>query len=388
MTQVPFRRIARVVFATGVVASVALIATPVSAHHSVDFESFGCSTATPDPDEPDITPQPTEAPPADDPTPPPQNCMPSEGERIWGTRLIRFASSTDGTRPIKRVALYILSQEEGIPSPNDGRPLMEETFSRDDDLRRYENPFSWDSVEVTPYNGKYKIRVEVDTYPALTGDETHSASNERANLRVDNPPKPMAAPKILAKTQGSVTIEWNGAPEPDVLSYTVYRAVTKTETPPLYGSFQQYAVTASPAFRDTRISPGFHWYSVKVTRRSVISDKGISSQLSEMSAPAEIKSPEEIRKQIRNGGAKAPMRDIPDLRIRRPGFSSSTQGVVDAPFSWKLPVGDAPDGSDAAFGGGSSEGGGGAADPRGPVLPVAVGMFLVSSALAVGRMPY
>lgn len=384
--------VARVVVAVGTVAAVAFFPGSAGAHHEVDFDSYDCSSPTAPDEEPGIAPSPTGAPeggqppgPAE-PTPAPQNCMPMSGERIWGTRLVRFTASSDGPRPIKRVALYILSEEEAIPSANDGAPLLEDTFARSDDVRAYDSPFSWNSTEVTPYNANYKIRVEVDTYPAFTGNDTHRATMERKNLRVDNPPSAVDAPEILAKTLGSVTLQWTAATEPDVLSYTVYRAVTKTASKkPPYSAFKQVGVTTGAAFRDSRVSPGFHWYSVKVTRRSVITpDDGISSALSPISAAAEVKSPERI---VRTDDDDPVVREIPDFRrLPRPPGTFRSRGVVDAPFSYNLDFADAPD-SDSAFEGATDDAPD-TTDPRGPVLPVAVGMFLVSSALAVGRMPY
>jgi hypothetical protein len=382
---------ARVCVAVGVVGAVAMFASPVGAHHSVDFDSYNCSTETPAPDEePDITPQPTDPPgdqppPPAEPTPAPQNCMPMSGERVWGTRVLRFSTSSDGARPLRRVALYVLSEEDAIPSANNGEPLLEETYSRGDDVRIYSEPFSWNSLEATPHNGTYKVKVEVDTWPAFAGNDVHRATAERKGLLVDNPPKSVGAPKILAKTVGSVTLQWDPATEPDVISYTVYRAVTKTTTKPPYSALKPAGITTGNAFRDDKVSPGYYWYSVKVTRRSVVTpDEGISSALSPMSAAAQVKSLAELTKD----DDKKVKRKILDLRpLPTPPGTSRLAGLPDAPFSYKLPVGDAPasEGGGNVVEGSSEEGG---TDPRGPVLPVAVGMFLVSSALAVGRMPY
>ena len=389
------RRLVRLLAAVGLVAGVCLMSGPANAHHEIDFDSFNCDTSTPDPDEePDLTPAPTEPPdggeqppPGQQPTPAPQNCIPSEGERIWGTRVLEFRAETDGARPFKRIALYILSEEEGIPDAHAGQPLLEETYSRDEDVRLYDTPFSWDSVSQTPYNGKYKIRVEADTYPAFTGDESHPASVERKKLRVDNPPKAIDAPKILATTIASVTVQWEAAPEPDVLSYTVYRAVTKTKKKPAYSAFKPVGVVTGAAYRDADVDPGFHWYSVKVTRRSIITPKtGISSTLSPISGVAQVKSPEELQKDEEDGKTeprKLAFRDLTPSEV-----TSRLAAVSDAPFAYKLPYDpDAPDGA-PSLRGADEQTGGGINDPRGPVLPVAVGMFLVSSALAVGRMPY
>jgi hypothetical protein len=385
-------RFLRALAAAGVVAAVSLLGAPLQAHHSIDFDSHDCSGPESTPDvEPDLTPPPTEPPAGggdgppieDEPTPAPQNCMPPEGDRIWGTRLIRFSTETDGARPLRRVALYILSQEETIASPNGGEPLVEEVYSRQQDIDSYDVPFSWDSRELTPLNGKYKIRVEVETYQPFSS-EIHTVARERLNLNVDNPPLSVAAPEIVATTLSSATITWPTAVEMDKLSYTVYRADTKNSTRPAYSAFKAIGVSQGEGFRDATVKPGFHWYAVKVTRRSVVTpDTGISSALSPMSAAAQVRSPVEEKEDEEDG--KDFRRKIPFRQLSPPKPSSRLAGVADAPFAYKLPYDD-DEAVPEAFGEGSSEEGG--SDPRGPVLPVAVGMFLVSSALAVGRMPY
>ena len=381
-------KLVRALAAAGVVAVVSFLGAPLGASHSVDFESHNCPTASASPDEePDVTPTtaPTpdsDAPPAE-PTPPPQNCMPMPGERIWGTRQIRFSTSTTATRPMKRIALYVLSQEETIPHANGGKPLLEELYDRNDEVESYDSPFSWNSVEATPYNGTYKIRVHADTYSTLSND-THRAYADRVDLMVDNPPKVLAAPKIVAKTLGSVTLQWQAASEPDVLSYTVYRAFTKTTTKPSHANLKQIGVTTGPAYRDSDVKPGYHWYAIKVTRRSVITkDTGISSPISPISDAAQVKSQSQIDKENDDSDVQ---RTIPYRSLGPTPPASRLAGVADAPFKYQLPFDKNKPPSNQSFEGTEEEPG--APDPRGPVLPVAVGMFLVSSALAVGRMPY
>jgi hypothetical protein len=390
------RRVASIASILGAILLSLFIAAPTNAHHSIDFDSHSCAEATPAPDdgEPDLTPAPEEPvegeepPPAgEEPTPAPKNCMPDEGDRIWGERTIKFSTSTDGTRPLKRVALYILSEDETIPDAQDGQPLLQELYSRDQDVRTYNTPFSWNSNEATPYNGHYKIYVEVDTYPAFTGSETHRATAERGDLRVDNRPDAVSAPKVIATTIGTATIQWEAAPEPDVLTYVVYRATTNsTGTKPAYSAFKQVGLTSGPAYRDSRATPGVHWYSVKVIRRSVVTeDEGISSTLSPISGPAHIKSPEQIAKEQEKDG-KAPKRKIPFRDLSPPRVTSRLAAVADAPFKYKLPYD--TDASAPTYDAPYEERPEGQDDPRTRMIPVAVGMFLLSSALAVGRMPF
>ncbi len=383
------RRSFRVLAIVGIVAASAFVGSTSHADHTVAFTD--CADATPGvPPEPTLTPPPVEGgeptpEPSPDATPPPQNCVPAEGERIWGTRTLQFTVD-ENRSDVDKVSLTILSQEENIPSANAGKPLT--TWAGAD-----ATPFSfdWASPEATPYNGIYKLVVVAHARPR-TLQSDHNTTAERVNLRVDNAPKPVAPPKILAATLGSVTLEWERAPEPDVTAYTIYRATTEsTSVRPAYRDFKQVGITEGPAFRDSTVQPGVQWYSVRVTRRSVVTpDVGISSPASLMSEPAEVASPREVPK--KNSGdddqKDTPRRYIPyraPQTVRPPAVRA--RSIPDAPFAYKLPY-DTPEGK-ADFGAvevGTGEEG--ASDPRGAVLPVAVGMFLVSSALAVGRMPY
>jgi hypothetical protein len=114
-----------------------------------------------------------------------------------------------------------------------------------------------------------------------------------------------------------------------------------------------------------------------------------------MSGPAEVAGPQDDPKtggggsdKVSGGSTPGPVRNIyrrPQSVVRAPSVRS--RSIPDAPFAYKLPYDTSEEGK-ADFGAvedGTEEG---PSDPRGAVLPVAVGMFLVSSALAVGRMPY
>jgi hypothetical protein len=379
------RRLWRVAAVIGIIAATTFHALPSDANHEIMFSECDDDSPSPSPDgEPELTPPPTE-PPEDDQTPPPeaertpppQDCMPPEGDRIWGMRALRF-SVDEGIRPTREARLYILSNEKGLPSANEGNALAswtgpEETYS-----------FNWDSVGATPRNGKYKIRVEVESEEPHAGGSA-TIAQERVDMRVDNPPSAVGRPRILATTIGSVTIEWPAAKEPDTTGYTIYRATTnsKSKRPP-YSAFRQVGQTTGPAFRNAT-PPGVHWYTVRVTRRSIITpNTGISSPLSSISGPAEVKSLQQIEKAA-DDGKPAPQRFIPFRQLAPPRPSGALTGLPDAPFAYKLPYGKQKPANFGTADEGSEEPGG---DPRGAVLPLAVGMFLVSSALAVGRMPY
>jgi hypothetical protein len=69
-----------------------------------------------------------------------------------------------------------------------------------------------------------------------------------------------------------------------------------------------------------------------------------------------------------------------------PSIAAAPPPVPDAPYSAYLPYKSSATSEDA--GPPAPESGASTTDPRGAVLPVAVGAFLVSSALALGRMPF
>ncbi|MGH2758116.1 MAG: hypothetical protein ACRDKJ_00970, partial [Actinomycetota bacterium] len=138
---------------------------------------------------------------------------------------------------IERVELRILSEEDGIPSPKNGAPIVEPwTFERGSAPTSQTLRYNWDTNTLTPRNGRYKVQVIAYSYGP---DHAPQASSpecrqdywvaERCDLRVDNQPKTPAAPRIIAKTGTTVSVEWDKAPEPDVLSYQLYR--TKTSSP-------------------------------------------------------------------------------------------------------------------------------------------------------------
>ncbi|MEX0874643.1 MAG: hypothetical protein WD646_08640 [Actinomycetota bacterium] len=330
-------------------------------------------------------PTPTPTPTA---TPVPENCTPEEGERIVGERKIQFAVNSPG-HDIQYVRMYLLAGEKAVKDARAGQPVFCRptscgVYAEEDaptGLKVYD--YAWDSVNTTPLNGNYKMRVEASAIRCTTlGGCGHAGSPEetqaeRVNLLVDNPPLAVGAPSIVATTTESVTIKWPAAKEADVQSYTVYRAVTKDASKaPKLKDLKPLDVVTTTEYRDTKPGGDVNWYAVEVTRRSIVTpEDGISSPLSKLSPDANVRTapaPSEVPAS-RN---ITPFRQLSTVR-----GSGRPPPVPDAPYSAYLPYERAPSSS----GDGVDEPGG---DPRGPVLPVAVGAFLVSSALALGRMPY
>lgn len=385
---------ARIAAVVGVLVASTFVASASRADHVISFTE--CTQASPSAPQPTLTPPPVEGeqtpPPQPEATPPPQNCMPADGERIWGIRTLRFEVDENAST-VSRVTLSIISQEDGIPSAHGGQPFE---VPPDGDTSNYN--FQWNSQEATPYNGIYKVVVTAHGRTGGFRPRDHTSTRERVNLAVDNPPRTPAAPKIVTSALRSVTLEWEQAVEPDVTAYTVYRATTESKNiRPEYASFKQIGFSTGAAFRDNTAEAGVHWYVIRVTRRSVVTgEQGISSSLSPMSSPTEIGSATTKKPEPKGGGGgdggddeeeRPRQRFIPYRQLAPARPRAVARAVPEAPFAYKLPYDDEPGSADF---GAVEEGTGeaGPTDPRGPVLPVAVGMFLVSSALAVGRMPY
>jgi len=342
-------------------------------------------------EDPDASPTPTPTGPQPSGSPSPRACVPDQGSRLTGVVNLSFEVAADSPRPIEieKVELYIIAEDD-IPSPNDRSAIETWEFPENRTFT-----YSWDTTTLTPYNGSYKVQV----YAFTTADHPHSASDpscsgkrcvkERTNLRVDNPPKTPAAPRIVAKTDTTVSVEWDKAPELDVKAYKLYRASTdKADKPPAYGAFKEVASVATTSVRDEVKGEGVYWYTLIVNRHSVVEpdNKGISSAPSPISKAAEVTPAPDDDDDGDAPGAAAPAFQ-PRVVSRLPRLTASSANlrpppVPDAPFSAILPY-DLPEGAETV-----PEEDPGVGDPRGPVLPVAVGAFLVSSALALGRMPY
>jgi hypothetical protein len=381
----------RVLAAVGVWAAISFVAPSARADHvQIIWTSCGAQPT------PSGSPSPSSSPastPASSSTP--QNCVPSEGSRITGTQTIRFEVRATSDRPLRQVDLFIESQEEGIPHANanaDGQaqPVLSKSYPDRNNAPASEIfTFGWDSVNLTKYNGSYKLRVVAIAWGVRPdGRDSHVLTSQRRDLRVDNPPKAVAAPRIVAKTADTISVEWDKATEPDVLSYRLYRATTeKADKPPAYNAFKEVASGPENSKRDTVGDDGTYWYTVIVTRRSVVTPQaGISSPPSAISKAAAVTDRAEDKKTGPGSTGRVQPRArvvsrLPNLTL--PSVNSRAPPVPDAPFSAFLPY-DVPEGGENLPD--AQEPGGG--DPRGPVLPVAVGAFLVSSALALGRMPY
>jgi hypothetical protein len=382
------RRALRVLAVVGVWAGVSFFGPSAEAHHVISFHA--CSEPEPSPT---ANPQPSASP---GPTPGPQACVPAEGSRLTGVVNLSFEVVADTARPIERVDLFILADED-LPNPNEGAPVDTWTFDQDDRVDRQTFRYTWDTRALTPHNGKYKVQVIASTYNSSHPPQSSAPScngrrctAERRDLRVDNAPATPAAPRIVSKTSTTVSVEWDKAPEPDVLSYQLYR--TKTSSPdkvPALAEFKEVASVSTLSVRDEVKSEGTYWYALIVARRSVVTpEQGVRSDPSPISKAAEVKAAadDDDDKPGGGGGAAAPAFQ-PRVVSRLPRLTVGTGAlrpppVPDAPFSAVLPY-DLPEGAEEV-----PEEDPGVTDPRGPVLPVAVGAFLVSSALALGRMPY
>jgi len=394
------RTLSRVAFIGLIVGIVGAIATIGWSNATISFTD--CATPQPTPTS-TPSPKPSGSPPAPTPiatpqptpqrTPPPNNCTPKPGTAIWGTQTLAFSVRPDGVHPVKEVKVEVKAYQDS-GAADAASPLFDHTYNAPDPSTCGSAPTGftvpWDTVAVSPRNGHYQVIVTAATYgPACNGNDVTSQA-PATNILVDNAPDPVGAPRIIATTASTVSLQWDASTAPDVTRYEVYRAATtSTKNKPAAKDFALWLYTTGTSFRDPQVSPGIYWYAIMVTRRSVVTpDTGISSQLSDPSKPVTILAPTP-------GPTSSPgpnfQRYIPLNRLLLPPSQNGALAPVpDAPYSAQLPYGNVPEeGSNGtASAGGTNSGEGGVTDPRGPVLPVAVGAFLVSAALALGRMPY
>lgn len=382
---------------------------------ATDTVSFACPSSSPSPT-PSASASPTPSPPpgtSPSPTasPAPNNCVSNGGasDPIRNVRVFQFTvRTTTSSAYIAQVVAHLDSQTQGVPSPADKDvtlvcPTGDEDASTPGCQSSSAQPrsgtysFVWDSNAVTPYNGTYRFRVDATFSNAQGGIESYhnTVEQKRDNLIVDNFPQQPDAPRIVVATASTVSLAWNANPEPDILSYTVKRAVTKDKnTPPADSQFKVDFTTTGTTLRDPVKDAGAYWYRVSATRRSIITpETGITSVDSQTSAPAVVGTATPSAKPGAKSGSQhvVALPPPPAAVLTPPGLIPSVAAapppVPDAPFSAYLPYqssGASEDGGPSA----PSEAGASTVDPRGAVLPVAVGAFLVSSALALGRMPF
>ncbi len=395
----------RAVLITSIVGALWATTTSGIANPTITFRD--CSTSNPAPTgtPPSVTGAPVSPPPVTSPspsprstpipqrTPGPDNCTPSSGSVVFGTQTLGFTVTSDGFQPIKNVKLSVLADNDP-GAQNAAEPLFNDGYDCNNQPS-VRNPIlvPWDTAADTPHNGHYKVVVTADTYANPTcGSTGRSQTATRSNIIVDNPPDTPAAPVVIATTPTAVTIQWTASTAPDVIRYGVYRAEgSSTKQTPQPSTFHLIGYTQDPTFRDTQVSAGVYWYAIVVTRKSVVTPKtGISSAMSAPSAPVTVAAaPPPASFNTGSGGGSTVQRYFPiNPLVLPPSSSGGLAPVPDAPYSAQLPYGNAPEGGVGAAANNAKNSEPGAADPRGPVLPVAVGAFLVSAALALGRMPY
>ena len=423
MSMGALRVAARIVAVVGIVGALVMQGNTASATDSITFTS--CSSPTPSPTPSSSPTSSPTAPPSSSPTAPPsagpqqapeepQNCVPNSGSIITDVRTLQFTVQTDSFRThIEEVLAFLESQSQGVKNPG---PVPLNCPTADEDTSFPNNgcqsgnaqptsgtySFNWDSNTITPSNGVYRFRVNAH-FVGVNRDRwvTQPANNNQCprgcSLVVDNAPVQPNAPRIVVSTASSVSLAWDANPEPDVLSYSVYRAVTKDKkTAPTAGQFKLQLSTTGTSARDTVNAPGAYWYRVQAARKSYNPQRNgfIASSLSDTSPPASVAAASSTsagkpRPHRNTGGSVRALPPRAAALLTPPGLIPSVAAapppVPDAPYSAYLPYK-----SNEAFeeAGPEAPEAGTTTDPRGAVLPVAVGAFLVSSALALGRMPF
>lgn len=370
--------VTRVLMAVAVYTAVSLAGPPAAAHHSITFidcpDSDPAATSQPSPSP---TPEASSAPqPTPTPSPSASKCTPAPGSVLREQFTLRFHVRADSVRPIEQVDVFILSEESSIPSPNNGGPVATFFYREEDAESERTLDVPWDTRTLTPFNGSYTVRATARTY-RHTPDEEQVVTAERQHLRVDNTPMMPHIPRLTEQSSNGLVLEWEAGREPDIISYTLYRAATAADgIPPSEAEFQPIRTTTNSIAVD-KPGPGTYVYAIRNVRRSVVTpEEGIGSVLSQPSAPVRIEHeasspPEGGQRPPPNANRFAPFSPRPNTDDG--GFSRYLPfRDSDSPLLAK-PVEEAPQEP---------------SDLRRGLMPVAVGMFLFSACLAVLRMPY
>ncbi len=331
-----------------------------------------------------------DTPPSHDPEESHGGCIPLEQQILRETHRLTFEVRAPTGGSIERVQLFIRTQEEvlGIPSPGQVEEWSYDQFEVDSARLS----FDWDTADLTEYNSVYSIEVRASTY----SPGAHTYRRERRNLRVDNLPDEPEAPRMILANEHGVSLEWSEAPDVDVEGYNLYRA--RTAEPNKIPANADFAgirrVTKTDYFDEVDVS-GVYWYKVQVVRRSVVDpDRGARSPLSDRSAEGGVvikPTPAPTQPPQTNGdGGSTESRPRPRLTPRPvPRPVPRPAPVEEAPFSAVLPF-DVPEDDDddrAASFGPPEEARDRDDGSRQGLFAAAIGAFLVSSALAIGRLP-
>ncbi|HVL81512.1 MAG TPA: hypothetical protein VM840_07975, partial [Actinomycetota bacterium] len=319
------------------------------------------------------------------------DCTPRQGAVLVGSNKVSFrAEATGAGERLDQVQLRILSEEPSeVPHPNDNRPVISE---RPPDTAVKDYSFDWDTILITPYNGRYKLEVYV-RIRTVTGN-TQERTFSRGDLKVNNPPSTPGRPKVVSSTSAGHSVSWPASDEPDVRTYTLYRARTDSasETPDA-DDFKRLLDTPQNEVFVSVTEPGAYWYRVRATRRSVVTpDTGISSTVGPRSidpgvvtapTPGPDGAPPATRTgpRVPGGGARTPLAAKP-----LPRLSAKPAPVPDAPFSTVLDYGDIAeleDGEGDEMGWGDEDRVAdrreAAEEARRRTLPAAIGLFMFSA---------
>jgi hypothetical protein len=360
---------------------------------TVDFHCVASASPTP-------TPRTT---PSATPSTADRECTPASNQAIDDKWTIAFTAKAGSFGKLRRVKLFILSEDPKIASPGQrldgkvdpakqwGDPGTEADWSS---LAKAPNSaelrYDWFTDTLTPYNGKYTIRVEALSHS--DADDDFSVAT-REHVKVNNPPE---TPKAPTSTLGTSAIEvrWAPAPEPDFVSYTLLRArLDSASDTPADDDFTVLEQNLeSTKFTDAAPAPGTYFYRVRSLRHSVVSKNGAIASADSSSSKAVTVVPPPTPA----ASTPPPLVTLAPIKIATPAPAvvRKPPPVPDAPFSAILPYKLTPAPPEASEEPEeplveAEQPAQPAAPPqsRAAVLPVAIGAFLISAALSFGRPP-
>lgn len=336
------------------------------------------------------------------PTPPHPDCTPGENQVIVDTWQVAFDVEPKNLEKVHLIKLFVRSESESIPSPgqpNPGDPVKVwgDGSGGGPSWPDYQNAvpsaevsWTWDTRQVTPYNGAYTIEVQATAIDAANQKATRTVTIQ--HVKVDNPPVKPKPPEVLYATPEGVGLQWEDATQTsrDFRAYELLRARTDTtKDKPAAGDFAKIAELGTDHTFDRVTAAGAYWYRVRVVRASATDPDGLSATSTTSATAGLVVPPPSPTPEPESEPAPkpAPRRTPPPVP---PPVIVTPAPIPDAPYSAVLPYDDVPeqgpaDPSPQALSRA-------AADPeptgnREVVLPMAIGAFLVGAALSVGRLP-
>lgn len=199
---------------------------------------------------------------------------PAAGSVLTGSQTIVVKADADNFSPLKAFRLTITADDASIP------PFQHVVSpSGFDETNPQTIRFEWNTGELTPHNGTYKLVAYGKTcdFDDCTFDSSENTITV-AGLKVDNAPAVVQG--VQATMEGATpVVSWTPSREPDVRQYAILRTLPGQQP-------QQVGVASGGTFGDPCKDPTpcpagtTMTYQVAAIRHSAANPAGVRSQLS------------------------------------------------------------------------------------------------------------